>query len=108
MWKIASSVAAMLGFAAAASPELAVVGTIEVAKVPPYDKPKKNFGQSHNMSGLFCPGADWCVMVSDELKGIHRLKVDRSGDLPAVSYDVALSLEPPSPKFLRRPRHGGH
>jgi hypothetical protein len=104
MWKIASSMAALLGLTPGATgSEPAVVGTIDVAKVPPYDKPKKNFGQSHNMSGLFCPGPDWCVMVSDELKGIHRLKVDRSGDLPAVSYDVALTLDPPSPAFL-----GGH
>jgi hypothetical protein len=77
-----------------------VVGTIKVTKIPPYDKPKKSFEQSHNMSGMFCPDAKWCLVVSDELKGLHRLKVNRSGDLPVVSYDAALTLDAPSQQFL--------
>ena len=51
------------------------------------------------MSGIFCPEADWCLVVSDELKGLHRLKVDRTGELPQLSYDTALTFDPPGQDF---------
>src|SRR5262245_4592786 len=81
--------------------KLYVAGVIEVPKAAPYDKNGDADGQSHNMSGLFCPpDADWCLMVSDELRGFHRLKVDRSGKRPKVSHDAALQLILPSVEFL--------
>ena len=101
MWKLIWSVATMFGLLSGVHASgLGIVGTIDVAKVPPYEKPKKNFEQSHNMSGMFCSEPDLCLVVSDELKGLHRLHVDRSGSLPVVSYDAALFLDPPSPEFL--------
>ena len=84
-----------------AGKRLYVAGVIEVPKAPPYDKDDDAGLQSHNMSGLFCPpDADWCLMVADELRGVHRLKVDRDGKRPKVSYDAALQLVLPSAVFL--------
>jgi hypothetical protein len=98
--KKASSVSAM--------PEpvdLVTAGKIAVARIAPYEDDKSNFDQSHNMSGIACPGqGDWCLMVADELKGLHRFKVDRQGRAPKVSYDRALRLAPPPDAFLKR--HG--
>jgi hypothetical protein len=85
--------------------KLDVAGVIKVPKAPPYDKDDDAELQSHNMSGLFCPpDADWCLMVADELRGFHRLKVDRSGKRPKVSHDAALQLSLPSADFLDK--HG--
>lgn len=90
-----------LGLVSAASAtELASAGAIAVTQVAPYDTPKKARKQGRNMSGLLCPAADWCLLVSDELLGMHRLKVDRSAGRPTVSYDVAVALEPPPPELL--------
>jgi hypothetical protein len=77
--------------------ELLVAGTIQVPKLAPFARDDADFGQSHNMSGLFCPpGADWGLVVADELQGFHRLRIDRSGEWPKVSHDTALRLELPS------------
>jgi hypothetical protein len=81
--------------------KLYVAGVIEVPKAPPYDTDGDADDQSHNMSGLFCPpDADWCLTVADELRGFHRLKVDRSGERPKVSHDAALELVLPTAGFL--------
>ena len=85
--------------------KLYVAGVIEVPKAPPYDKDGDAELQSHNMSGLFCPpDADWCLMVADELRGFHRLKVDRSNNRPKIGHDAALQLILPSDDFLDK--HG--
>src|SRR4051794_9176812 len=90
---------------AGAEVKLYVAGVIDVPKAPPYEKDGDAEDQSHNMSGLFCPpDADWCLMVADELRGFHRLKVDRSGKRPKVSHDGALRLILPSADFLDK--HG--
>lgn len=82
--------------------ELPEVGKIEVPRVSPYDDEEDNFDQSHNLSGLFCPAAGWCVTVSDEKRGFHRLKVARDQNgVPAVSHDAILSLGKPSDEFLQ-------
>jgi len=101
MWRVITSLTAMFGLLSGVhAADLAVVGTIDVAKVGAFKKPKKSFEQSHNMSGMFCPDADWCLVVSDELQGLHRLKVDRTGELPLLSYDTALTFDPPGQEFL--------
>ncbi len=75
------------------------VGTIKVAEEA-YGDEEDRFDQSHNMSGLLCPAADWCLLVSDELRGVHRLKVERNADnLPNVRYDAAIDLGEPSEAF---------
>lgn len=101
MWEKLASIAAFFGIGPRASvSELVAVGTVEIARLPPYENAEVNFNQSHNLSGIFCPGPDWCVVVSDELKGFHRLSVNRHGELPAVSHDAALSLVLPPSDFL--------
>ncbi|MFI0845016.1 hypothetical protein [Mesorhizobium sp. IMUNJ 23232] len=82
--------------------ELTDVGTVTVPKVAPYDRDDDAFDQSHNLSGLFCPAADWCLTVADEKRGFHRLKVARGADnWPTVSYDSSLDLGEPSKNFIK-------
>lgn len=101
MWRVIASFTAMFSLLSGAhAADLRIVGTIDVARVGAFERPKKSFEQSHNMSGIFCPEADWCLVVSDELKGLHRLKVDRTGELPLLSYDTALTFDPPAQEFL--------
>ena len=80
--------------------KLTEVGTIEVPKAPPYEKEDDAFKQSRNMSGLLCPEPDWCLMVADEKRGFHRLKVTRAADgTPSISHDAVLDLGEPSKQF---------
>jgi hypothetical protein len=52
------------------------------------------------MSGLFCPAADWCLMVSDELRGIHRLSISRdANNNPSVRFEKALEFVPAAGDF---------
>jgi hypothetical protein len=80
--------------------ELAPAGSIDVTPAAPHDTAKKAKKQARNMSGLLCPAADWCLLVSDELLGMHRLRVDRSADVPKLSYDKALTLSQPPAELL--------
>lgn len=79
------------------------VGKIDVPNIGPYNSERKRFKQSHNMSGLFCPASDWCLVVSDEKRGFHRLKVSRDHDnMPGVSHGSIFDLELPSAEFLEK------
>jgi hypothetical protein len=83
--------------------ELSIAGVITVPKEPPYDVGDHAFDQSHNMSGLFCPpGAKWCLMVADELSGLHRFTVRRNGKRPEVVYEAGLDLGLPPDALLTR------
>ncbi|MBS3648432.1 DUF3616 domain-containing protein [Pseudaminobacter sp. 19-2017] len=83
--------------------ELKEVGTIVLPHdSATYDSKKKRFEQSHNLSGMFCPAPDWCIVVSDERRGIHRLNVTRGAESrPQVTFGTSLKLEWPSKKFLK-------
>src|SRR5262245_40212006 len=95
-----AAVAVVLVRSEAAGADLDSVGTIKVKETAIYDSNKKRLKQSRNMSGLLCPASDWCLLVSDEKIGIHRLKVDREGGAPTVSYDTAISLQKPKQELL--------
>ena len=102
MQKIALMVVALLGSVSGGlAAELVEVGNVILPPDSPiYDTDKKRREQSGNLSGLFCPAADWCVVVSDEKRGLHRLDVARGSDKPVVSYAAGLKLEWPSEEFF--------
>lgn len=88
----------MLAVSFAVASELPSAGEFAVPREAPYDGRKANFAQRHNLSGLFCPAADWCVAVTDELHGVHRLTVARdAAGLPTLSHDASMDIgEPPA------------
>jgi hypothetical protein len=98
MWKIGLLFATLLAWTPGLADEASLdeVGTIKVPKEKPYKDAEDNFDQSHNMSGLFCE-TDWCLMVSDEKLGLHRLKIKRDHDgNPKVSHASIFALDLPS------------
>jgi hypothetical protein len=84
---------------------LATTQAIEVGRIDvPSTKNSKDEDkdQEVNISALFCPAPDWCVLVSDELRGFHRLKVSRDqNNMPNVSHEVALEFDLPDKEFLK-------
>ncbi|MEQ1953877.1 DUF3616 domain-containing protein [Mesorhizobium yinganensis] len=85
--------------------ELKEVCIITVPNDPPYHDGNDAIEQSHNMSGLIFLDPDWCVMVADEKRGVHRLRVVRDAKgIPHFLYDAALDLVLPSETFLQN--HG--
>ena len=88
-----------------AAAELSVVGTIKVPASDLYSGDDAE-DQAVNMSGMVCPAPDWCLVASDEARGVHRLKVKRGADgRPTdVLFDAALDLGAPPEAF--RTAHG--
>ncbi|APH73275.1 DUF3616 domain-containing protein [Aquibium oceanicum] len=92
-------------FAGASASELIDAGEVEVPYEPPYKKKKANFEQRTNISGMFCPHANWCVAVANELRGVHRFRIVRDGEnLPTLVHDAAIDIGEPPPEFLEE--HG--